>query len=54
MEEIFSWIVHFAGVAVGSGWQAYVAWINIFCYYIIGLPIGAILGWGFNLGTWVN
>ncbi|KAG6402474.1 hypothetical protein SASPL_134669 [Salvia splendens] len=40
-----------SGVAVGSGWQAWVAWINIFCYYIIGLPIGAVLGWGFNLET---
>lgn len=40
-----------SGVAVGSGWQAWVAWINIFCYYIVGLPIGALLGWGFNLGT---
>ncbi|KAH6837741.1 MATE efflux family protein [Perilla frutescens var. hirtella] len=43
-----------SGVAVGSGWQAWVAWINIFCYYIIGLPIGAVLGWGFDWGTTVE
>ncbi|XP_057794551.1 protein DETOXIFICATION 27-like isoform X2 [Salvia miltiorrhiza] len=40
-----------SGVAVGSGWQAWVAWINIFCYYIVGLPIGAVLGWGLNWET---
>ncbi|KAL0438676.1 UNVERIFIED_CONTAM: protein DETOXIFICATION 27 [Sesamum latifolium] len=40
-----------SGVAVGSGWQSSVAWINIFCYYIIGLPVGLVMGWGFHLGT---
>ncbi|KAL2249658.1 UNVERIFIED_CONTAM: Protein DETOXIFICATION 27 [Sesamum indicum] len=40
-----------SGVAVGSGWQSSVAWINIFCYYIVGLPVGLLMGWGFHLGT---
>ncbi|XP_026444054.1 protein DETOXIFICATION 27-like [Papaver somniferum] len=40
-----------SGVAVGSGWQASVAYINIGCYYIIGLPLGATLGWIFHLGV---
>ncbi|XP_026456373.1 protein DETOXIFICATION 26-like [Papaver somniferum] len=40
-----------SGVAVGSGWQASVAYINISCYYIICLPLGAALGWGFHLGV---
>ncbi|RZC73205.1 hypothetical protein C5167_048684 [Papaver somniferum] len=40
-----------SGVAVGSGWQASVAYINIGCYYIIGLPLGASLGWFFHLGV---
>ncbi|KAI3966638.1 hypothetical protein MKW92_030381 [Papaver armeniacum] len=40
-----------SGVAVGSGWQASVAYINVSCYYIIGLPLGAALGWGFHLGV---
>ncbi|KAI3966632.1 hypothetical protein MKW92_030375 [Papaver armeniacum] len=39
-----------SGVAVGSGWQAWVAFINIGCYYVIGLPLGATLGWVFHLG----
>lgn len=29
-----------SGVAVGSGWQSYVAYINLGCYYFIGLPVG--------------
>ncbi|XP_031492027.1 protein DETOXIFICATION 27-like [Nymphaea colorata] len=40
-----------SGVAVGSGWQAFVAYINVGCYYIIGLPVGAVLGWVFHLGV---
>ncbi|KAI3964183.1 hypothetical protein MKW92_047643 [Papaver armeniacum] len=40
-----------SGVAVGSGWQARVAFINIGCYYVIGLPLGATLGWVFHLGV---
>ncbi|XP_028103500.1 protein DETOXIFICATION 27-like isoform X3 [Camellia sinensis] len=33
-----------SGVAVGSGWQALVAFINIGSYYIVGVPLGVILG----------
>ncbi|KAK9930375.1 hypothetical protein M0R45_027414 [Rubus argutus] len=40
-----------SGVAVGSGWQAWVAYINLFCYYIIGLPLGIVMGWVANLGV---
>ncbi|MQL99004.1 hypothetical protein Taro_031728 [Colocasia esculenta] len=39
-----------SGVAVGSGWQSTVAYINIGSYYVIGLPFGILLGWTFNLG----
>ncbi|XP_023872384.1 protein DETOXIFICATION 27 [Quercus suber] len=39
-----------SGVAIGSGWQALVAYVNLGCYYIIGLPLGIIMGWVFNLG----
>ncbi|KAG8634885.1 hypothetical protein MANES_17G098800v8 [Manihot esculenta] len=39
------------GVAVGAGWQFSVAFINVGCYYIIGLPIGAVLGYKFDLGV---
>ncbi|CAA3006161.1 DETOXIFICATION 33-like [Olea europaea subsp. europaea] len=39
------------GVAVGAGWQFTVALINIVCYYVFGLPLGALLGFKFNLGV---
>ncbi|XP_035546504.1 protein DETOXIFICATION 27-like [Juglans regia] len=40
-----------SGVAVGSGRQATVAYINLGCYYIIGLPVGILMGWVFDLGV---
>ncbi|OIT07171.1 PREDICTED: protein DETOXIFICATION 33-like [Nicotiana attenuata] len=39
------------GVAIGAGWQFVVAIVNFVCYYGLGLPIGAILGYKFNLGV---
>ncbi|MQM05751.1 hypothetical protein Taro_038575 [Colocasia esculenta] len=45
------------GVAVGGGWQALVAYINLGCYYIFGLPLGLVLGyvvhWGVE-GIWAG
>ncbi|CAB89401.1 putative protein [Arabidopsis thaliana] len=40
-----------SGVAVGSGWQSYVAYINLGCYYLIGLPFGLTMGWIFKFGV---
>ncbi|KAK6938760.1 hypothetical protein RJ641_032268 [Dillenia turbinata] len=40
-----------SGVAVGAGWQSIVAYINIACYYIVGLPAGILLGFTFDLGA---
>ncbi|KAM7497666.1 hypothetical protein LguiA_022080 [Lonicera macranthoides] len=40
-----------SGVAIGSGWQAVVAYVNLATYYIIGLPIGCVLGFKTNLGV---
>uniref|UniRef100_A0A7N1A3V1 Protein DETOXIFICATION n=1 Tax=Kalanchoe fedtschenkoi TaxID=63787 RepID=A0A7N1A3V1_KALFE len=40
-----------SGVAVGGGWQALVAYINLFCYYIFGLPLGFLLGYKTYLGV---
>ncbi|KAF2309956.1 hypothetical protein GH714_005778 [Hevea brasiliensis] len=40
-----------SGVAVGAGWQSLVAYINIACYYIVGLPAGILLGFTFNFGA---
>ncbi|MED6110841.1 hypothetical protein PIB30_046656 [Stylosanthes scabra] len=40
-----------SGVAIGSGWQKYVAYINLGCYYLIGVPLGVLLGFVFHLGV---
>ena len=34
----------FTGVAIGAGWQGIVAYVNIACYYVFGIPLGLILG----------
>lgn len=39
-----------SGVAIGSGWQALVAYINIGSYYIVGVPLGFLLGWLLHFG----
>ncbi|XVE55985.1 hypothetical protein DITRI_Ditri03aG0201300 [Diplodiscus trichospermus] len=38
-------------VAVGAGWQSLVAYLNIGCYYIVGLPAGILLGFTSGLGV---
>ncbi|XP_043691386.1 protein DETOXIFICATION 35-like [Telopea speciosissima] len=40
-----------SGVAVGGGWQALVAYINLGCYYIFGLPLGFLLGYKLDMGV---
>lgn len=46
-----------SGVAVGAGLQSTVAIINLCCFYLIGIPLGAILGYVANLevkGIWIG
>ncbi|XP_020219481.1 protein DETOXIFICATION 21 isoform X2 [Cajanus cajan] len=46
-----------SGVAIGAGWQSIVAYVNIGCYYIIGIPVGVVLGNVFHLqvkGIWIG
>ncbi|XP_037461736.1 protein DETOXIFICATION 35-like [Triticum dicoccoides] len=40
-----------SGVAIGGGWQGLVAYINLVCYYVFGLPLGYLLGYKFNYGV---
>ncbi|XP_044496694.1 protein DETOXIFICATION 40-like [Mangifera indica] len=40
-----------SGVAVGCGWQAFVAYVNVGCYYVIGIPLGCLLGFKFDFGA---
>ncbi|XP_022887085.1 protein DETOXIFICATION 35-like [Olea europaea var. sylvestris] len=40
-----------SGVAIGGGWQALVAYINLACYYVFGLPLGYFLGYVAHIGV---
>ncbi|PIA57926.1 hypothetical protein AQUCO_00500089v1 [Aquilegia coerulea] len=40
-----------SGVAVGCGWQAFVAYVNVGCYYVVGVPLGVLLGFYFDFGA---
>lgn len=40
-----------SGVAVGCGWQTFVAYVNVGCYYVVGIPLGCLLGFKFKLGA---
>ncbi|KAG2579395.1 hypothetical protein PVAP13_6NG277600 [Panicum virgatum] len=40
-----------SGVAIGSGWQALVAYVNVGSYYLIGVPLGILLGWPLHFGV---
>jgi len=42
------------GVAIGSGWQDLVAYVNLAAYYLVGLPIGCVLGFKTTLGVAVS
>ncbi|RDY06617.1 Protein DETOXIFICATION 22, partial [Mucuna pruriens] len=44
-------------VSVGAGWQSVVAYVNIGCYYLIGIPAGLLLDNLLNLqvkGIWIG
>ncbi|KAM3371366.1 hypothetical protein ACQJBY_018654 [Aegilops geniculata] len=46
-----------SGVAIGAGWQTLVAFINIVCYYLFGIPLGVLFGFKLKLGAlgiWVG
>ncbi|GFY88238.1 MATE efflux family protein [Actinidia rufa] len=41
-----------SGVAIGAGWQAYVAYVNIVCYYLFGIPLGLGMGYTLEMGVY--
>lgn len=38
---------------MGAGWQAAVAYVNIACYYLFGVPLGLFLGFKLDYGVMV-
>ncbi|KAL6660981.1 hypothetical protein ACP70R_000365 [Stipagrostis hirtigluma subsp. patula] len=40
-----------SGVAVGAGWQWLVAYINLGCYYGIGIPVGYVIAFPLHRGV---
>lgn len=52
--KVFFGVHNFTGVAVGCGWQAFVAYVNVGCYYIVGIPLGCVLGFKFDFGVKVD
>jgi Na+-driven multidrug efflux pump len=47
-------MIYQIGVAIGAGWQKYVAYIDLGCYYLVGLPLGFLLGFVYQLGVQVS
>ncbi|KAK8618297.1 hypothetical protein V6N13_132292 [Hibiscus sabdariffa] len=43
-----------SGVAVGCGWQTFVAYVNVGCYYVVGIPVGCLLRFKYDLGAKVE
>ncbi|TXG66459.1 hypothetical protein EZV62_007734 [Acer yangbiense] len=46
-----------SGVPIGAGFQSVVAYVNLGCYYVIGVPIGIVLGYVADFGIkglWVG
>jgi len=39
-----------AGVARGCGWQKIGACVNLGSYYLVGVPLGLLLGFHFHIG----
>ncbi|KAM4079714.1 hypothetical protein ACJW30_09G136200 [Castanea mollissima] len=46
-----------SGVAIGAGLQSIVAYVNLAAYYLVGIPVGAALGFVFDMevkGVWIG
>ncbi|KAM3738545.1 hypothetical protein ACB098_09G138100 [Castanea mollissima] len=46
-----------SGVAIGAGLQSIVAYVNLAAYYLVGIPVGAVLGFVFDMevkGVWIG
>ena len=44
-------MIFVVGVAIGGGWEALVAYLNLGSYFVFGLPLGFLLGYITYLGV---
>ncbi|VAI02312.1 unnamed protein product [Triticum turgidum subsp. durum] len=51
LPRVFSDNDEVVSVAIGAGWQTLVAFINIGCYYLVGIPLGFLFGFKLKLGA---
>ncbi|KAG5556151.1 hypothetical protein RHGRI_006693 [Rhododendron griersonianum] len=50
VQPVFSGVaIGAGGGAIGAGWQSIVAYVNIACYYLVGVPVGVMLGYVFHM-----
>lgn len=42
------------GVAIGAGWQNFVAYMNAGCYFLLGVPFGTLMCYKFDMGVKVT
>ncbi|XP_024024024.1 protein DETOXIFICATION 31 [Morus notabilis] len=40
-----------SGVAVGAGWQSFVGYVNVACFYLFGIPFGLLMGYKLDMGV---
>ncbi|KAK4485744.1 hypothetical protein RD792_008390 [Penstemon davidsonii] len=40
-----------SGVAIGAGWQTTVAYMSTVCYFVFGIPSGALMAYKFKMGV---
>nr|XP_023904304.1 protein DETOXIFICATION 22-like [Quercus suber] len=55
--NIIANVIRMIGVAIGAGLQSIVAYVNLTAYYLVGIPVGAVLGFVFDMevkGVWIG
>ncbi|KAB2058585.1 hypothetical protein ES319_A11G243300v1 [Gossypium barbadense] len=57
LSDLLAISVLFNSVAIGTGFQSTVAIVNLGCFYIVGVPVGVMLGSAMNIqvtGLWIG
>lgn len=40
-----------SGIAIGAGWQKLIAYVNLGSYYLVGIPLGIVIGYPLKQGV---